>query len=267
MAMQQSEVDGGIRAISRSIAVLKAINRAGSLTMTKIAESAAIPYPTATRIVRTLLDEGLIEKEPSRKSYRPTALVQTLSCGFQNHDRLVGVARPHIVALTERVGWPVSIATRVARSMVVRDSTSALTSLTFAHYHPGWHVPLLASASGRVYFAHSSAAEQELLLRGYREHPETVDVLTLRDFEHGDAAARIRAHGYAATARNHYSATPGKTSSIAVALFEGEVLLGSLALVFFASAINLDAAIARFLEPLRGTAEAIGRDLLGDMPN
>jgi IclR family transcriptional regulator, mhp operon transcriptional activator len=258
---RNGELDSGIRSVSRSLAVLKAINRTGSLTMTDIAAAAEIPYPTAIRIVRTLLDEGMIEREPSRKRYRPTAMVQTLSCGFQNHDRLVVTARPHIVALTAKLGWPISVVTRVAQSMVVRDSTSVLTSLTFSHYYPGWQVPLLASASGRVYFANCDAAERELLLRGFRERPSDVDILTLRDFEEGDAAGRIRAQGYAATARNAYSANPGKTSSVAVALFDGETLLGSLALVFFASAISVDEAIRRFLQPLRDTAEAIGSDM------
>lgn len=255
------DADSSIRSVSRSLAVLKAINRSGSLTMTEIAAAAEIPYPTAIRIVRTLIEEGMIEREPSRKRYRPTALVQTLSCGFQNHDRLVVTARPHIVALTERLGWPISVATRVAQSMMVRDSTSSITSLTFSHYYPGWQVPLLASASGRVYFAHCDRAERELLLRGFHENRRNVDVLTLRDFEEGDAAARIRAQGYAATARNAYSANPGKTSSVAVAVFEDGVLLGALALVFFASAISVDEAIRRFVGPLRKTADAIGDDM------
>ena len=96
-----------IRSITRSIAALKAINRHGSLSMMEIAKSAEVPYPTACRIVQTLLYEGLIEQEPARKRYRPTALVQTLATGFQHDDELVRIARPHIVALTARVGWPV----------------------------------------------------------------------------------------------------------------------------------------------------------------
>src|SRR5688500_2729341 len=99
-----------IKSFSRAIMALQAINRHGSMTMIDIARAAGVPYPTAHRIVQTLLFEGLIEQEPARKNYRPTALVQTLSLGFQHDDRLVTIARPHIVALTARVGWPVSIA-------------------------------------------------------------------------------------------------------------------------------------------------------------
>lgn len=258
---QNLDRDGSIRAISRGIAVLQAINRNGALSLTGIARSAGIPHPTASRIVRTLIEEGLIEQEPSRKRYRPTALIQTLSCGFQNHDRLVTIARPYIVRLTQQIDWPISVVTRVGRAMVVRDSTSTLTSLTFTNYYPGWQVPLLPSASGRVYFAHASIEEQQELLKQYRHMRHGIDALALREFESGEAVAKIRAQGYAAMSRTHYSATPGKTSSIAVPLFEGDRLLGSLAMVFFASALPVADAIERFLPALRETAQQIGREM------
>lgn len=254
--------DHSIRSIARCIAVLQAINRGSGLTLTEIARSAAIPHPTATRIIKTLIDEGLIEQEPARKRYRPTALVQTLSCGFQNHDRLVVVARPHIMRLTQQFNWPVSLATRVGQAMVVRDSTSTITSLTFNNYYPGWQVPLLPSASGRAYFSFAPQSEQAELLKQYRATGQGIDPLTLRTFESGEAQRKIREQGYAAVARNHYSANPGKTSSIAVPLFEGDRLVGSLAMIFFANAMSMTDAIERLLPPLRMTAETIGGNLL-----
>ncbi|WP_181008323.1 helix-turn-helix domain-containing protein [Sphingomonas montanisoli] len=258
---QKAEKDGSIRAISRAIAVLQAINRNGALTLTEIADNAGIPHPTATRIVRTLLEERLIEREPSRKRYRPTALIQTLSCGFQNHDRLVSISRPHITRLTRLIDWPISVVTRVGQAMVVRDSTSALTSLTFNNYYPGWQVPLLPSSSGRVYFAFASPDEQEELLKAYRVNQRGVDNLTLREFESGEATAKIRRQGYAAATRTQYSANPGKTSSMAVPIFEGEHLLGALTMVFFANALSIPDAIRRFLEPLKDCAKAIGDEM------
>lgn len=71
-----------IRAISRGLAVLQAVNRHGGLTMMEIAQLSEVPYPTACRIVQTLLHEGMLEREPGRKRYRATASVLTLSSGF-----------------------------------------------------------------------------------------------------------------------------------------------------------------------------------------
>ena len=160
-----------IRSISRCIAVLQAINRHGSLTLMDVARAAQLPYPTTCRMIQTLMHEGLIECEPTRKCYRATALVQTLSQGFHNHDHLVVKARPHITALTGRVGWPVAIVTRVGQLMMVRDSTHNLTSLTFVLYSPGYVMPLLECASGHVYLAHASEEERRNIIEGL----ETLD--------------------------------------------------------------------------------------------
>jgi IclR family mhp operon transcriptional activator len=161
-----------IRAISRCVSVLQAINRAGSLTMMDVAHASGVPYPTACRIVQTLLLEGLIEREPARKRYRPTALVQTLSHGFQAHGRLVEAARPHIVDLTKRHGWPVSLASHVGQRMVIRDSTHTLTSLTFNNYYPGYTLPILESASGCAHIAFTSEEDRANILSTLRAVPE-----------------------------------------------------------------------------------------------
>ena len=261
------EQDSSIRSISRALAVLRAINRAGSMPMTEIAKAVNIPYPTALRIVRTLVEEGVIEREEHRKWYRPTALIQGLSYGFQNHDLLVVAGRPHIVALTHDVQWPISIVTRAGHSMVVRDSTSTLTPFTFNHYYPGWLVPIPVSASGRAFLANSPPEVYRELITYYESHGAEGEVAILRTLERQGEAERIRQQGYAVVTRTAYSANPGKTSSIAVPLFQGDKLLGTLTLVFFAAAMPVAQAVARFVEPLRETAQLIGADMAVDVPS
>jgi IclR family mhp operon transcriptional activator len=246
-----------IRAISRSISVLQAINRAGSLSMMDIAHASAVPYPTACRIVQTLLYEGLIEREPARKRYRPTALVQTLSHGFQDGGRLVTVARPHIVELTKAVGWPISLTTHVGHRMVVRDSTHSLTSLTFSNYYPGYTLPILECASGQAFLAFTSKEERLSILQTLRAIPENADSNALALFESGLLVEEIRANGYAGRGRNPYTNNPGKTSSIAVPIFDGEVPVGALTLVFFATAMRIKDAAEKYLGPLQVAAQAI----------
>jgi DNA-binding IclR family transcriptional regulator len=168
-----------IRAVSRGVAVLQAVNRAGSISLMQTSRQTQIPYPTVCRIVQTLLHEGLIEKEPNRKRYRSTALVQSLSSGFQDDSRLVKVARPHIVELTKRVAWPISIATRVGNMMMVRDSTHSLTSLTLSNYAPGYTLPIAECSSGKVYLAYCSDEERESIRSGFRISEHAPDKLGL----------------------------------------------------------------------------------------
>jgi IclR family mhp operon transcriptional activator len=249
-----------IRSLIRSIHVIQAINVHGSLGITEIAKCAGIPFPTAYRIVNTLLREGLIEREPSRKHYRPTALIQTLASGFQNHDRLVSIARPAMMAFTDQHHWPLTLVTRVGNKMVVRYSTNDRTTLTFNNYYPGWQVPLLSSASGQVYLAFAQDRIRGNLL-GQFQSVSGHDAFTLQDFQDGAAIRKIQENGFAAVSKTYYSANPGKTSSLAVPLFQGDELVGSLAMVFFTSAMPLSKAIADFFGPLGDVAAQINQSL------
>jgi IclR family transcriptional regulator, mhp operon transcriptional activator len=90
--MRNSKMEKGvpIRAISRGLSVLRAVNAHGGLTMMEISQTSEVPYPTACRIVQTLLYEGYLERERGRKTYRTTALTREL--GQQPDQR--GAARP-----------------------------------------------------------------------------------------------------------------------------------------------------------------------------
>lgn len=249
-----------IRSISRSIAALKAINRHGSLSMMEISKASEVPYPTACRIVQTLLYEGLIEQEPARKRYRPTAMVQTLAHGFQQDDRLVKAARPHIVELTRRFDWPVSIATRVGRNMMLRDSTHANTSLTFEQYYPGFTLPILDSASGKLSMAFAPEEERLMILKWMRVSQE-IDLQYLATAQASLDVERIRRQGYAVQGRNHFNLTPGKTSSIAVPIFRNGVFEAAMTMVFFVTAMKLEVALESYLEELKSAAILISHDL------
>ncbi len=255
------ERDGNVRAISRGLAVLQAVNRGGAVTMMQICRSAGIPYPTACRIVQTLIDEGMIEREPVRKRYRPTALVRTLSYGYQDEGDLVAVARPHIVALTRALAWPVSVATRVGPAMMVRDSTHQLTSLTLHNYVPGFTLPIIECSTGKAYLAFCDEEERRGVLQGLRQLDGPAERLAVLLTSNEKMLSDIRQRGYATQARNAYTATPGKTSSIAVPLFQKDRVTGSLALIFFASAVSMAEAEGRFLAALQATAATISREL------
>lgn len=252
-----------IRAISRGIAVLASINRDGPISMMEIARAAEVPYPTACRIVQTLLHEGLVEKEPARKRYRVTSLVQTLSTGFQTEDQLVAASRPHIEALCTDVGWPISVATRVGTRMMVRDSTHNMTSLTFSHYYPGYTLPIAECATGKVHLAFCDEDERAAIKEGWKAvetDASNIGALLLSD---DFMLQKIRRDGYATQARNVYNADPGKTSSIAVPLFGSDSsLIGALALVYFVSAMSSDEAVTKYLVPMQATANAIHESLV-----
>jgi IclR family transcriptional regulator, mhp operon transcriptional activator len=259
-----------IRAISRGFAVLSAINRHQSLSMTDIARYSGVPYPTACRILQTLVHEGYVEREPTRKRYRPTQLVRTLSSGFQDSDQIVTLSRPHLLNLGRQILWPLAISTRVGNTMMVRDSTHALSPLSLQLYQPGYTLPILGGASGKAYLAFAPEDERALVLEAALSNPNGEDGEidmnpgTRERARSGALFAEIRQQGYAVHGRNRNTATPGKTSSIATPIFQNGRVVGALAVSFFASALSIEDALSQFLPSLSQASEAISMEISQD---
>ena len=66
----ESSADGvPVRAVSRAFEILQTINRLGNPTIMEIKEDSRLPYPTVYRMVMTLVHDGWIETEATRKRY------------------------------------------------------------------------------------------------------------------------------------------------------------------------------------------------------
>lgn len=251
--------EGSIRAIGRGLRVLQAINQHRSISMMEIARHAELPYPTTCRIVETLIEEGMIEREVSRKHYRPTVLVKTLSVGFQADNILAHASRRHICSLTRELRWPISVCTRVGMTMMIRESTHVIAPFTLNVYHPGYTMPLLDSSSGKVHLAFSDEDEQEEALEHVRRTNQAA----------GDRMAsrlrlvlsEIRVKGYGIQDRIRHTANPGKTSAISVPIKREGPCEGTVTLAFFASSMTLSSAIETYMPRIRDAAEAIARDI------
>jgi IclR family mhp operon transcriptional activator len=252
-------VDGNIRAISRGIKVLKAINQYGSLSMTSISTLCDLPYPTACRIVETLQDENLIEREGTRKSYRPTALVRTLSAGYKDDDEVAEISRPHIVKLTREIRWPLSICTRVGMSMMIRESSHTVALYTLSTYHRGYTMPLLGSSSGKVCLAFSDEEDREGILKLIRDGRAPGAERAAEKLQ--AELETIRTDGYAHYDRVRHTANPGKTSAISVPILTNGCCRATMTLAFFTSAMSLTEAVASYLPELKRTAAVIGNEL------
>lgn len=250
-----------VRALSRGIAVLKAVNLHGTLTLTQIGEICAIPYATASRIAQTLVAEGMIARDPGGKRFRATGLVRTLAQGYQGSGRLVTAARPHIIALTRKIGWPVSVTTRIGPDMVVQDSSHAHTTMAFSSPDPGYSLPMLECAAGIAHLCSLPDQQFADILAGLR----VIDMPHLRHaldrLGEGDLRAQVRAHGFATRSNVPFTRHPGKTSAIAVPLFDRGEAAGALTLIYFASAMRMAEAVNRLLPDLKAAASAIEHSL------
>ncbi len=262
-ASRDQETDGdsrgNIRSISRGLDVLRAINLHRSLSMMSIANLCNIPYPTACRIVETLLAEQVIERESTRKRYRPTAQVKALSVGYQDANELAEISRPHITKLTREFRWPISVCRRVGMSMMICESTHAIAPFTLNMYHPGYTMPILGSSSGKVYLAFSDAEDRETILRQLRDiSPGSANRII--DGLEAELEA-IRARGYSTYDRLRHTANPGKTSAISLAVHANGAITGTVTLAFFCSTLTMAKAVDMFVPRLKKAVADIEKDV------
>lgn len=250
-----------IRSISRGLAVLRTVNRRRPASLTDITKDVGIPYPSVCRIVQTLLNEGLIERIPDTKFYRPTILVRALSSGYQTEEELVSVARPLIVELCKTIVWPVSIATRVGQWMMLLDSTHHQTSLTFSNYSPGYTLPLTECATGKAFLAFSEQEKRNSILASlHASNPQQVSESRLKTLNE-DYWASIREEGFATQFINSFTENPGKTSSFAVPIMVDNEVVAAMAVIFFRSSMTIDAAKETYLADAQACAKQISISL------
>jgi len=88
-------------------------------------------------------------------------------------------------------------------------------------------------------------------LRHYRDN----DQARLASFER--VLDAVRQKGISVHDKLQHTDNPGKTSSISAPIFESEALVGTLTLIFFASAMTVDQALLQFGDPVRECAAAI----------
>ena len=118
-------------------------------------------------------------------------------------------------------------------------------------------------ATGKVYLAYCSDAERRIIIEGWKAAESEAGNLGLLLLNDDDLIQKIRSDGYAIQFRNAYNAEPGKTSSLAIPLFNSAGgFVGSLPLIYFARAMKPDEATARYLAPMQACATAIAEQLV-----
>jgi IclR family mhp operon transcriptional activator len=242
-----------IRSVSRSLAVLKVINAAGSLSLMEIARLAGLPYATVVRLVATLVHEGMVEREPSRKNYRPTGRVQSLSSGYD--DQLSVTSRPHIAALTLKHGCAATVSTRFGFNMIVRETTHSEACYNLTTYYPGFVYPLPRSASGLVYMAFASPSERRDLVGADQIDAVGGGAITEQTLR------AIQFQGFATEEGGGVIGSRGRSSAIAAPIFRERRLVGALALMFSAATLSMEEAVDHYAEDVVDTARAVGISL------
>ncbi len=248
-----------IRALIRGLDALTVLNLRNGATVSEVAHEIRLPRTTTYRILETLSHAGYVYRDAADDRYRLTILVRGLSDGFDDEAWVSQIARPYIHELGREIVWPVAIASLSGTSMMVRETTDHRSPLAVERFTAGFRVPLLTSASGRVYLAFAPAAQRESLLEILARSTREEDALAKQRNDVLKLLSDARSQGYASATR------PRRVSdeiSIAVPIMFEDRVLAAVMTRFSGTAVPLKLAVERFLPRLRETANRIRQSFL-----
>jgi IclR family transcriptional regulator, mhp operon transcriptional activator len=236
-----------IEPVRRSFAILEALSRRPHGTIAALAAEADLPRPTVVRLLQTLVALGYVTRVSRDVGYRLTDQVLGLAQGIRFIDHFVDAAAPHMQRFTQAHGWPLYLAAKSHRALIIRYSTAAESPMAFERLALQRHSPILSGAVGRAWLAFCSDEERRATLR---------DLGVRSDSRLTAALARIRrdGHAFAVTTR------PGRLQGIAVPIRGRDRILGCMSMRFLRSTMTEAEAGSRFGPLLAKLAGAIADD-------
>ncbi len=154
-AAENTSAPGAIRALTRGLSVLEALNRQANASVTEIANTTGLARTTAYRVLETLCAAGLAMRTPEER-YSLLAGVHRLADGFDGEPWIARLAKPAVAVLAKDFAWPLWLATLHGAELKAHP-------LSDAPALPG-RLPLTGSAAGLAYLAALPAAQCAALL-------------------------------------------------------------------------------------------------------
>jgi DNA-binding IclR family transcriptional regulator len=142
-----------MRALDRVTAILEAVSSSGSgASLTDIAERTGLSLPTASRLVRDLADQDLLQRTDSTRLYRIGARLLAIASAASGRNPVIEVAVPPMVLLRDQTHETVSLHMQVGdRRVCIAEVQS--TNEVRRVVPVGLSVPLHYGATGEVLLA------------------------------------------------------------------------------------------------------------------
>ncbi len=243
---------------SKVLRILEAFEPAPApLSLTQIAESAALPLPTAHRLVGEMVRWGALERDSTGRYHVGLRLWEVA----QNAGRqLREAARPHLQDLFSLTQETAHLAVREGREALYIDRVYGSKRVPRAS-RVGGRLPLHATAVGKVLLAYEEPWMRDAYLAGRLEAPTTRTHVHPAQLLH--ELDTIREQGYATTFEE---VRPG-SCSIAVPVCSGPGrAIAALGLVMLSTQAQ---NMVRYLPVLQGVAKriepAVGRWPIGNV--
>ncbi|HLB61276.1 MAG TPA: IclR family transcriptional regulator [Actinomycetota bacterium] len=152
----------GVQSVARALAILEEL-AGGELGVTELGRRLGVHKATASRLVATLADRGLVERDPSTDKFRlGFGLIHLAGAAMAGLD-LVHEAHPVLEDLAERTRETVNLAVRDGDSVMHVDQIAGTRSVVSVSW-VGRRTPYHCTSNGKVLLAFLGDAERARLL-------------------------------------------------------------------------------------------------------
>ncbi|WP_341523730.1 IclR family transcriptional regulator [Pseudomonas sp. G.S.17] len=210
--------DVGVGAVSRLFAVLRCLGNCaeGGERVTQLAQQVGLSQPTTHRLLRSLMDEGMVEQDQRSKRYRLSIEFFALAAKAGNTGNLRDLVRPSLLRLSASLGDSLFLLARSGFDAICLDRSEGPYPIRTFTGDIGGRVALGVGQGSLAILAYLPEEERDTVIR--------YNLPRLKDFHLYDEVflrsevENVRRLGYAA---RNTGALPGM-AGLAVPIFDRE---------------------------------------------
>ncbi len=239
--------------VERAVTVLRNINAFDGVTVSELAKLSGVPRAAVNRYLVTWVNLGYVVRDEATRKYTVTPRVLEFSSGAPRDDWVTTHVRPHLIETCKAIGWPLSLATIRNSRLTVLESTDAESPMIVYPMREHLVLPLVGRSAGHVLLAYKTKdVRVNILKSALAADPNIFSRAQLNTDEFESVIRETRAQGFAMTK------VPGVNwGTLSVPLkVNGNVDL-ALSNRFHPTAVPLEDATDRFLQPLKACAQTI----------
>lgn len=247
-----------IRALSRGLAVIRALETRDALTLHQLSEQTGLTKPTLLRILRTLGEEGYVRRGIADQQFRLTVRTSGVTARGAR-GLLAETAAPALDRLCHEVLWPSDLAVYRDGGMRIQETTRRLSPFMMNRDVLSHHIHVLQSGMGRAYLAYCADAEREQIIRTLAASRDPLDREARDRRAVAAAISEVRETGYAARAPGYFitHVTEARVSAIAVPVMHRGAAIGAINLIWVSRAAGEAEFVREHLERLQQAAREI----------
>ncbi|WP_146344334.1 helix-turn-helix domain-containing protein [Phaeobacter marinintestinus] len=250
------------RSLERGLVVLETLARHSAMSLTDIHRATGLPKSTLRRLLATMEKRRFVRRSLADKLYRVTVNLPDISIEPVTPGVAVvaDIALPHVLALTNRIGWPSDIHVMESNWMRIVESTRSASPFSLYQTQIDHKVGLFYSATGLVCLGEMDDVKVRAL---FDDH--TIDPIYQASFfgiSWDDVQLyldQVRRLGYGQ--RFTKTVVHDKLSAIALPLYRNNEIWGAVPLLWPKVFMSAEEFADKYLDDLTETVAQIQADI------